>query len=63
MASLFTLRVKRGQEIRKIKSHVKGVVILELTKRGHRVVMGARLGKAYSDERKLFLAWLKGSKL
>ncbi len=59
----FYQRVKRGQEIRKIKSHVKGVIVLGLTKRGHRVVIGASLGKAYSDERKLFLNWLKGSKL
>jgi hypothetical protein len=59
----FYQRAKRGQEIRKIKSHVKGVVILGLTERDHRVVIGASLGKAYSDERKLFLNWLKGSKL
>ncbi len=61
MASLFTLKVKRGQEIRKIESHVKGVIVLGLTKRGHRVVIGARLGKAYSDERKLFLAKIEES--
>ena len=59
----FYQRVKRGQEIRKIKSHVKGVIVLGLTERGHRIVMGASLGRAYSDERKLFLSWLNESKL
>jgi len=59
----FYQRAKRGQEIRKIKSHVKGVIVLGLTERGHRIVMGASLGRAYSDERKLFLSWLNGSKL
>jgi len=38
------------------------VVVLGLTKTGERIVLGASLDKAYSDERNLFLQWLKKRK-
>lgn len=41
-------RIKRGAEVRKIKSHVKGVVVLGLNEKGERIVLGAFLDKAYS---------------
>jgi hypothetical protein len=55
-------RIKRGAEVRKIKSHVKGVVVLGLNEKGERIVLGASLDKAYSDERNLFLQWLRKRK-
>jgi len=58
----FYQRIKRGREVRKIKSHVKGVVVLGLNEKGERIVLGASLDKAYSDERNLFLQWLKKEK-
>lgn len=39
---------KKRREVRKIKSHVKGVVVLGLNEKGERIVLGAFLDKAYS---------------
>ncbi len=51
----FRERIKRGREVRKIKSHVKGVVVLGLNvKTGERIVLGASLDKAYSPKETYF---------
>jgi hypothetical protein len=46
-------RIKR-ERVRKIKSHIKGVVVLGLNEKGERIVLGASLDKAYSPRETYF---------
>ncbi len=51
-------RFARGAEVRRLRSHVKAVLVMGLV--GHsRVLIGASLGGAYSDERRLAVDWLR----
>jgi hypothetical protein len=54
---------RRGEELRRLRSHVKGVVVVGVAG-GKRVLLGASLGPPYSDERRLAERWLQsqGSK-
>jgi len=50
---LYPLRIYRGKEVRMVKSHVKLCVIIGVTVRGERVILGISSGDAYSSEIKL----------
>lgn len=49
---------RRGKELRRLRSHVKGVVVVGAVGR-RRMLLGAALGPPYSDERRLVERWLK----
>ena len=49
----------KGQELRKVRSHVKTVVLVGMVK-GKEVVVGVNVGRAYSDENKLLMPMLEG---
>ncbi len=49
----------KGQKLRKVRSHVKAVVLVGMV-RGKEVVVGVNVGRAYSDENKLLMPMLEG---
>jgi hypothetical protein len=53
----FYAQFRRGAEIRRIRSHLKAVVLV-YCRGGRRWVIGASLGWAYADEGRLLLGWL-----
>jgi len=58
---LYPLKIMRRTEIKKVRDHVKVVVLSVHFKNGKRVVVGAVVGKGYSNESKLgvqVLQWI-----
>jgi hypothetical protein len=53
----FYAQFRRGAEIRRIRSHLKAVVLV-YCRGGRRWVIGASLGRAYADEGRLLAGWL-----
>ena len=49
----------KGQELRKVRSHVKAVMLVGMVK-GKEVVVGVNVGRAYLDENKLLMPMLEG---
>ena len=48
----------KGQELRKVRSHVKAVMLVGMVK-GKEVVVGVNVGRAYLDENKLLMPMLE----
>jgi hypothetical protein len=53
----FYAQFRRGAELRRIRSHLKAVVLV-YWRGGQRWVVGASLGRAYADEGRLLAQWL-----
>jgi hypothetical protein len=53
----FDAPFRRGAELRRIRSHLKAVVLV-YWRGGQRGVVGASLGRAYADEGRLLAQWL-----